>query len=231
MQSVLAGTERLAVVLIGGGGHASCLAEIIGGNPRMSLVGYVAPERSRLSELDVPYLGSDDHRDELASRGLRHAVLGLGGAAENERRRQVFEEWRAAGFRFVDVVHSGAIVSPRAITGEGLQVLAAAVVNIGACLGANVIVNSNATVEHDCRIDDHAHIAPGATLCGGVVIGQGTLVGAGAVIIPGVCVGQDVVIGAGSVVTRHVADRERIGGVPARALARPAAESRAPAGG
>ena len=73
-------------------------------------------------------------------------------------------------------------------------------------------------MEHDSRISDYVHIAPGAIICGGVQIGEGTLIGAGAVVIPGVKIGKDCVIGAGSVVVTSVSDGQLLAGNPARPL-------------
>ena len=49
----------------------------------------------------------------------------------------------------------------------------------------NVIVNTGAQIDHHCCIEDHAHIAPGAILCGDVTVEAGAMVGAGAVVLPG----------------------------------------------
>jgi acetyltransferase-like isoleucine patch superfamily enzyme len=87
-------------------------------------------------------------------------------------------------------------------------------------IGANVIINTGATVDHDCSIGDGSHIAPGCHLCGGVVIGTRSLLGAGTTVIPGVRIGNNVVIGAGSTVTMNVADNARLAGSPARPIER-----------
>jgi acetyltransferase-like isoleucine patch superfamily enzyme len=70
------------------------------------------------------------------------------------------------------------------------------------------VVNSAASVDHDCWIGAHAFIAPGAVLCGGVHVGAGALIGAGAVIVPGVSIGEDAVIGAGAIIRRDVGSRQ-----------------------
>ncbi len=204
-----------AVVFVGGGGHASVLLDALAGRAELKLVGYVAPVPGRLSELGIPYLGTDEERFRLFEQGVRLAVLGVAGSGGNDVRQPVFETWRHAGFEFVDVVHERATVSASVSRGSGLQCMAGAVINAGVALGTNVIVNSNATVEHDCVIGDHAHVAPGATLCAGVVVGAGAFVGAGAVVVPGVQVGAWAMVGAGSVVIRAVPEGGRVAGVPA----------------
>ena len=71
----------------------------------------------------------------------------------------------------------------------------------------NAVINSSASVDHDCRIGARAFIGPGAILCGGVQVGAGALIGAGAVIPPGLSIGENAVVSAGAVIKRDVKDR------------------------
>ena len=54
------------------------------------------------------------------------------------------------------------------------------------------------------------HIAPGATLCGGVTVGDGAFVGAGATVIPGVIIGAGARIGAGMTILADVPEGARL---------------------
>jgi acetyltransferase-like isoleucine patch superfamily enzyme len=81
-----------------------------------------------------------------------------------------------------------------------------------------VIVNSNAVAEHDARIGDFCHLAPGSVAGGGAVLGDGVFLGTNATVLPGLRVAPGCVIGAGAVVARDL-DRPGIyAGVPARPL-------------
>src|SRR5690554_6091444 len=82
----------------------------------------------------------------------------------------------------------------------------AAIVKVDSKIGSQVIVNTNASVDHDCRGGDFVHLAPQATLCGGVTVGKGTIIGANATIIPYVTIGAWCRIGAGSVVNKDIPD-------------------------
>lgn len=104
------------------------------------------------------------------------------------------------------VVHPSAIISPRAMVGEGSVVMAGAVVQTDAVIGRHCIVNTGAVVDHECRIADFVHLSPHATLCGNVTVGEGAWVGAGATVIQGVSIGRWAVVGAGSVITEDVPD-------------------------
>lgn len=208
--------ERLDVVIIGGGGHASVLLDALRLADAVNVLGYVAPEEGLLSTMDVRWLGGDMTRSTLAARGVRHVVLGFAGAKSNRARAEAFDMWQADGFTFVDVIHPRSTIAGQVTRGAGLQIMAGAVINPGTTLGANVIVNTNATVEHHCVIGDHAHVAPGATLCGAVVVGAGALIGAGAVAAPGTRIGAYAVVGAGTAVVRDVNDGATVVGQPAR---------------
>jgi UDP-N-acetylbacillosamine N-acetyltransferase len=94
-------------------------------------------------------------------------------------------------------------------------IAAGAVVNPGTRIGISVIINTSASVDHECMIADAAHICPGAHLAGRVVVGEATQVGIGATIIERVRIGSGSVIGAGAVVIRDLPDRVVACGVPA----------------
>jgi acetyltransferase-like isoleucine patch superfamily enzyme len=92
------------------------------------------------------------------------------------------------------------------------------VIGARANIGRGCIINTAASVDHDCIIGDFAHVCPGARLAGDVHVGARTMIGTNATIIPGIRIGADVVIGAGAVVIRNVADGRTVAGNPARVV-------------
>lgn len=139
----------------------------------------------------------------------------IGSVAPPRVRRDMFERYRAKGYRFATVVHPAAFVSPSAELGEGAQVMAGAVVQPHARLGDDCLVNTGATVDHDCVVGPHSHIAPGVTLCGGVRIGHTCHLGAGATVVQQRRIGDGSLVGAGAVVVRDLPAGCAAWGVPA----------------
>lgn len=85
-------------------------------------------------------------------------------------------------------------------------------------LGRGILVNTRASVHHECEVGDYTEIGPGAILLGKVKVGKKCRIGAGAVILPGIELGDEVVVGAGAVVTKAVRSKMVVVGVPAQPI-------------
>lgn len=206
-------------IIIGAGGHARVLLDALQerGLPVYGLTD-IDPLLRGQPVLNVPVIG-DDSVISLYPLLTTLLVNGIGSIDSTAIRRAVFERFKRPGFSFLTVAHPSAVISSHATFGEGVQVMAGAVVQPGVRLGDNTIVNTRASVDHDCVIGAHCHIAPGATLSGAVQVGDGTHIGTGAVIKQGVKIGAGCLVAAGAVVIHNLEDGERVCGVPSRALA------------
>ncbi len=208
----------LPVIVIGSGGHAAVVIETLH-RCDIRIIGRTDADAGKEAgeSPGVPLLGDDDAVLEYAPDSVR-LVNGIGSVGEAGIRRRVFEHFRARGYRFARLVHPSAVVAADVVLGEGVQVMAGAIVQPGCRIGANTILNTGAMVDHHCVIGDHTHVAPGAVLAGNVKTGSGVHIGAGATVIQNVDVGADSVIAAGAVVVDPVPAATRVAGVPARSM-------------
>lgn len=203
-------TDRVAI--LGAGGHAAVLAEILR-EAGVEIAGVVAPDAPGPRLADVPWLGDDSILADLPAEVL--LVNGVGSTTAAGRRAAAFDAGRAAGRSFRSVIHPAAVVAASARLGEGVQILAGAIVSSGVVLEDDVLVNSGAIVDHDSVVGAHAHIATGAALAGAARVGAGSHVGLGARVLQGVTLGSTCTIGAGAVVLTDVPDGATAVGVPA----------------
>jgi sugar O-acyltransferase (sialic acid O-acetyltransferase NeuD family) len=206
------------VIVLGGGGHARVLIDMILELDR-TVLGYTTTysdyEHNPL--FGVPWLGDDTYVLTLDKTACE-LVNGVGSVRNVEPRANLYDKFHRQGYRFATIVHPTAFVSKRATLQEGVQVMAGAVIQANSTIGVNTIVNTRASVDHDCTIGNHVHIAPGATLSGGVQVGDKTHIGAGATIIQGIRIGQGCLVAAGAVVVHDVPDGAKVAGVPGRVL-------------
>jgi len=115
-------------------------------------------------------------------------------------------------------IHPSAIISKRAMVGDGTVVMAGATINADTTVGKHCIINTSASIDHDCVLDDYVHISPNATLSGIVTVGEGAHIGAGASVIQNIKIGKWCTIGAGAVVINDIPDYATAAGCPAKVI-------------
>lgn len=198
------GKQLKPVIVLGAGGHAAVLIDILKQQKR-NIVAIVSPDLTQkgpvFDGIEVLLQDKDVLKFEPETITL---INGIGSIPGNKLRENLYKDFIDKGYHFETVVSDNAIVSHYAILADGVQVMAGAVIQVGTSIGANCIVNTSAIIDHDCEIGRHNHIAPGATLSGGVVTGDGVHIGTGANIIQLITVGADVVVGAGTTITKDV---------------------------
>lgn len=206
------------IVLVGAGGHAKVLIDLIRSANHFAIKGLLDPRREPGTlVLDSPILGDDSLLHQLFTAGIRNACIAIGSVRDNRIRLISYQKVKAIGYTIPTLIHPRAIVSNSGTSiAEGAQIMAGAIVQPESYVGKNTIINSGAVIEHDCQIGDHVHVCPGAIVSGGCHIGEQSFIGAGAVIIQGISIGRGVIIGAGAVVIGDVPDGNLVKGVPAR---------------
>ena len=134
----------------------------------------------------------------------------INGIGHLKTRINIYKDFSAQGYKFTGVIHPSAVVTGQVEFGDGVQIMAGAVVQSHTYLGNNVLINTRASVDHDCYIDDHTHIAPGVIVCGGVKIGKECFIGAGTTIIQNISIADNSFIPAGSIITEDICPSKKV---------------------
>lgn len=207
---------KLPILIVGGGGHAKVLIEAIRLRT-MTILGIIDADPSKIgTEVSgIRVIGDDKEISGYKPETLL-LVNGIGSVRLPKTRADVFKKFKAKGFTFATIIHPSAVVASDVVLGEGVQIMACAVIQPGSRIGMNTIVNTMASVDHDCIIGDHVHLSPSVTLSGTVRVGDGVHIGTGTTVIQGIAIGRNSLIGAGSVVLTDLPDDVEVAGVPAK---------------
>ncbi|WP_285397573.1 acetyltransferase [Lysinibacillus sp. fls2-241-R2A-57] len=201
------------IIIIGNGGHASVLTEILLTHGE-KMLGFTAPTIEK-NQFSLPYLGNDEVVFKYSPSDIE-LVLGVGMVQPSPLRRKIFQYFFDRGYKFKSIIHSSAIVAPSVKLGQGVQIMAGVIIQTNTEIADNTIINTGALIDHDCRIEQHVHIAPGSQLSGAIHVQQGAHIGTGVTIIQGILIGSNCLIGAGSVVVKNIPDGATALGVPAK---------------
>lgn len=205
----------MKLLLVGAGGHGRVVADLAAETGAYSQIAFVDDRFPGVDKSgDWPIIATIADLPGVIRR-FDDCVITMGDGA---RRLSLQNEVAALGFRSPVLVHRSAIVSRRAIVGPGTVIAAGAVINVGAKVGACCIINTGATVDHDCELEDAVHVCPGAHLAGNVKIGCRSWFGIGATAKQGIRIGRDVTVGAGAVCVSDIRDGLTVIGIPAKEL-------------
>lgn len=212
--------ELTAIVGIGAGGHGRVIADIISRAGIYRLAFWLDHDTSLHDTTlhGATVKGNDSVLSELQSSGVNHAFIGVGSIGDTGTRRKIAELALDAGVSLPSIQDPSSLVSQSTKIMDGVCVFPHAVVNSGGHIGQCAIINTRATLEHDCTVGDFCHLAPACVIGGGSSIGSGAHIGIGAVIKEGISIGKNAIIGAGAVVISDVAAGTTVVGVPAKSI-------------
>lgn len=202
------------IIMVGAGGHAKVCIELL--RAMGEEVSYcIGQEDSPTHCLAVPVLKGDSHLQRLREQGYSRIFIAIG---SNSLRERLAETAIKEGYQLINAISPHALISPSVQLGQGIAIMAGVVINAEAVIEDLAILNTGATIDHDCQIGKAAHLAPQCALAGNVIVGRQTLIGAGATVIPKIKIGEEVRIGAGAVIIKDISSEATAVGVPARII-------------
>ena len=194
--------KNLPVIVLGAGGHARVLVDALLLDS-VQILGMTDVNPQSQPFLGVPFLGNDTVVEQHSPNDIL-LVNGIGSVSQPYLRQRIFQKFKSMGFCFRDVIHHSSVIAGDVKLGEGVQVMAGAVVQCGGEIGDNTIINTCASIDHDCQIGPHIHLGPGVALSGNVCIEELSHIGTGTKIIQSVRIGARSLIKAGTVVTSNI---------------------------
>ncbi|QOP42602.1 acetyltransferase [Sulfurimonas sediminis] len=173
------------IILLGGGGHCKSVIDVIEKEGRFEIAGIVEKFTGESKAvLGYEIIGTDDELEKLRE-SYEYAIVTVGHIYSNSVRVKLFKKLKALNFVLPTIISPLAYVSQHAHIEDGSVILHHAIVNVGAKVGKNCIINSKALIEHDAQIYSHCHIATGAIVNGDVIVKANSFVGSGSVVVQG----------------------------------------------
>jgi sugar O-acyltransferase (sialic acid O-acetyltransferase NeuD family) len=206
------------LIIIGDGGHASVLIDIIESSTEYNLIGLTSKESSKGSRYGYPILGNDNVIDLYHSRGIKNIAIGIGAYTDNSYRDLLFNKLLQKGFNIVNLIHNSSHIGRDVKFGCGAVVFPGVILNSNVTVGNNVIIATGSTVDHDTVIEDSVLISAGVTIGASTRIGKKVLIALGAKVISHVGIVESTLIGAGAVVVKDIVEVGKYFGLPAKRM-------------
>ena len=198
------------VNIIGSGGHAKVVISLLRSLDYQPLGIYDDDPRKKGTELmGVPIRGAVEtiiYEREIPS------IIAIG---NNDVRKRISNAYK---LNWLTLIHPRAYIDDTAKIDEGSVVFAGSIVQPFTRIGKHVIINTSASIDHDCIIGDFCQIAPGVHLSGTVSLGEGSFLGTGCCTIQNISVGEWTTVGAGAVVIHNLPSNCVAVGVPAKII-------------
>ena len=205
---------KKSLIVLGAGGHAKVVIEILmemGYQIDFCIGGHDSVDKC----MDITVLKGDEHLYRLRDEGYSLIFPAIG---ENNLREKLANFALGLGYELVNAISPSSSISQSAILGKGIAIMAGVIVNAECEIKDLVILNTGASIDHDCYIGSCTHIAPQCALAGNVKIGKNTFLGIGTNVIPNINIGDNTIVGAGGVVVSDIPSYVTAVGIPAKIL-------------
>tara|TARA_R110000751_G_scaffold212397_1_gene315876 strand:- start:9898 stop:10521 length:624 start_codon:yes stop_codon:yes gene_type:complete len=137
---------------------------------------------------------------------------------DNSIRQKVLEDLVQENLQIISLIHPSAVISTYANIEKGVLVCANATINHKAVVGIGSIINTAASVDHDCMIGNYVHISVGVRLAGAIKVDDRSFLGINSCVIQGVNIGTDCILGAGATLIRDLPSNTTAVGTPAKVI-------------
>ena len=216
-----------SLLVIGAGGHAHALLSVIKRHGEFKTVGLIDNKQPIGSKAHgEKILGNEADLPKVCKEfGVVHLLVAIG---DNHLRQTMTSRLQNLfnSAIFPALIDPSAVVASDARIAPGVVVMPQAHIGAGCDLNMGVLVNTNASLDHDSSMGSFSSLAPGVITGGSVEIKSKSAICLGTKINNGISIGSNSVIGAGSLVLKNIPSGVVAYGCPAQVIrTRKASES------
>src|SRR2546421_638070 len=156
---VLRPSSKTTLLIVGAGGFAREAATIAQESKSFDTIAFVVDRKELVgnSKNGLLVVGVDSDLPALRAEGFGQVFVAVGEPKVRARLTEICENY---GFAFPTLVHSTAYVASDVTVGEGSILYPHSTVMTGCSFGRGCLINTNASVGHDCQVGDYVDINP-----------------------------------------------------------------------
>lgn len=203
------------LVILGAGGHGQVAADCAESmNVFTNIVFLDATFPVKTQAGSWPIVGNVDSAINFDSPET-YFFVGIG---DNSIREKVLQTLFQNNLKMTSLIHPSACVSAHANIEKGVLICANATINHNAFVGIGSIINTAASVDHDCEIGKYVHVSVGVRLAGTIKVDDRSFLGINSCVIQGVNIGKDCILGAGATLIKDIPSNTTAVGTPAKVI-------------
>ena len=205
------------VIIIGSGGHANVVIDIIEREGKFNILGLLnrfEPIGKKIFDYEI--IGQIEDIPAIhAKTPITGGIVAIG---DNWLRQKVVKkiELIVPDFKFLTTVHPQTQIGKAVRLGNGTVIMPGVTINANTIIGNHCILNTNCSIGHDAEMKNFSSLASNATLGGLTEIGEYSAIALSATLLHGIKIGNHTVIGAGAVVVKDMPSQVLGFGVPCK---------------
>lgn len=203
------------LVIIGASGHGKVIADLAEQLNKYEEIYFLDDDKTKKECLGYQVIGSSKDIDKYIDDS--DFVVAIG---NSEIRSKLLKKLLDKNVSVATLIHPNAYVGANVQIGKGTVVMAGSVIQPDTIIGKGCIINTCASVDHECKLADYVHIAVGSRLSGNVTIGTYSWIGVGAIVSNNIDICENCIVGAGAVVVKDITESGIYVGSPAKIIKR-----------
>src|SRR5690606_13572775 len=210
----------MKIIIIGGGNVGGYVINNIKQfTDKFEIIGILDDDISKIGHKlwGIKVIGDIDRIHEISSI---HDNIGVVISIANPQiKKRVIERLSIIkNLNYPNLIHKNCWISNNVEMGYGNIIYPNVSINYETIIHNFVTINMNASLGHNCELNDYDTISPGVNLAGFTKVGYSTFFGIGCSVIQGHSIGRNVLIGAGAVIINDVPDGATVVGNPGRII-------------
>ena len=198
------------LIIIGASGHGKVIADLAETFQQYKEIYFLDDNLQKKFCMEYQVIGSSVDIDSYITKADFSVAIG-----NAKIREKILKGLLERGANVPVLIHPNAYVAKNVQIGAGTVVMAGSVIQADSVIGKGCIINTCASVDHECVLEDYVHVAVGVHLAGAVEVGKSTWIGAGATVSNNIKICGKCMIGAGSIVIKNIDKSGTYVGVPA----------------